>query len=112
MRRQAGKGAGGDPYAKFILALSEAAAKIRGLPPVSARGWDERLENVRAGLKRSFGRVPDVPCPLEPEVLGILKRAGYAIERVTFQSRPGVRVTANLYRPDPVAKRCPAVLSV
>ncbi len=37
---------------------------------------------------------------------------GYAIERLTFQSRPGVRVTANLYRPDPVTGPCPAVLSV
>ena len=56
--------------------------------------------------------MPDGPCPLEPEILGTLARAGYAIERLTFQSRPGVRVTANLYRPDPVSKPCPAVLSV
>ena len=79
----------------------------RGLPPATLRGWDERLEQVRAGLKRSFGRMPDRPCPLDPEILGTLARPGYAIERLTFQSRPGVRVTANLYRPDPVQQALP-----
>jgi dienelactone hydrolase len=56
--------------------------------------------------------MPPEPCPLEPEILGTLPRDGYAIERLTFSSRPGVRVTANLYRPDPVRGRYPAVLSV
>jgi dienelactone hydrolase len=56
--------------------------------------------------------MPESPCPLEPEILGTLLRAGYAIERLTFQSRPGVRVTANLYRPEPAPDRAPAVLSV
>ena len=56
--------------------------------------------------------MPEAPCRLDPEILGTLKRPGYAIERLTFQSRPGVRVTANLYRPDPAENPCPAVLSV
>jgi dienelactone hydrolase len=112
MRRQPGRASGKDPYEAFILAEGEAAALRRGFPPSTIRGWDERLEKVRAGLRCSFGRMPESPCPLEPEILGTLARTGYAIERVTFQSRPGVRVTANLYRPDPVAKRCPAMLSV
>ena len=34
------------------------------------------------------------------------------IERLTFQSRPGVRVTANLYRPRATGHRLPGVLSV
>ena len=67
---------------------------------------------MRNGLARSFGRMPDVPCPLEPHVLGTLVRDGYAIERLTFQSRPGVRVTANLYRPEPARERYPGVVSV
>ena len=112
MRRQLGESSGGDSYRAFILSQSQAAARRRGVLPTTLRGWDERLEKVREGLKRSFGRMPDVLCPLEPEILGTIARAGYAIERVTFQSRPGVRVTANLYRPEPVNKPCPAVLSV
>jgi len=81
-------------------------------PPASEEGWRARLDGVRRGLARSFGRVPATACDLAPEVLGTLRRDGYAIERLTFQSRPGVRVTANLYRPEPAAGPSPAVLSV
>src|SRR5262249_11321498 len=48
----------------------------------------------------------------EPEILGTLARPGYVIERLTFQSRPEVRVTANIYRPASSAKGLPGVLSV
>ena len=80
--------------------------------PATLLGWDERLSRVRDGLTRSFGRMPERPCPLQPDLLGTLIRDGYAIERLTFQSRPGVRVTANLYRPHPVRERYPGVVSV
>jgi dienelactone hydrolase len=112
MRSQLGDFSGKDSYGAFIFSQSQAAARKRGVLPPTVRGWEERLEKVREGLKRSFGRMPEVVCPLEPEILGTVARAGYAIERLTFQSRPGVRVTANVYRPDPVDKPCPAVLSV
>src|ERR1035441_8610712 len=112
MRGQSGEASGKGPYAAFIRNQRAAAAQKEGLPPATVRGWDERIERVRARLKRAFGRTPEVPCPLDPEILGTLVRPGYAIERLTFQSRPGVRVTANLYRPEPVAQPCPAVLSV
>jgi cephalosporin-C deacetylase-like acetyl esterase len=44
--------------------------------------------------------------------LGTLAQPGVVIERLTFPSRPGVRVTANLYRPDSLRGRLPTVLSV
>src|SRR5207344_175613 len=81
-------------------------------PSESSDGWDRRLAEVRKGLKGSFGRMPAEPCSLEPEVLGTLEREGYAIDRLTFQSRPGVRVTANVYRPTNAPGPFPAVLSV
>jgi dienelactone hydrolase len=112
MRGQFAGSLGKESYGAFILSQSQAAARRRGVSPATARGWEARLGKVREGLTRSFGRMPEVVCPLEPEILGTVARAGYAIERLTFQSRPGVRVTANLYRPEPVDKPCPAVLSV
>ncbi len=112
MRARSAQESGHEPYAAFIRDQRAAAARKEGLAPATVRGWDERIERVRAGLKRAFGRTPDLPCPLEPEILGTLVRPGYAIERLTFQSRPGVRVTANLYRPEPVPPPSPAVLSV
>jgi len=70
-------------------------------PPATEPGWQARLQGVREGLTRSIGRTPSSPCDLAPDVLGMLHRDGYVVERLTFQSRSGVRVTANLYRPDP-----------
>jgi dienelactone hydrolase len=56
--------------------------------------------------------LPQHPCDLEPVILGTLVRDGYAIERLTIQSAADVRITANLYRPEPIQGRYPGVLSV
>src|SRR6516164_1365826 len=99
------------PYAGFIERLALAARGSRK-PPATSRNWDDRLAAVRHHLNRSLGRLPEESCPLEPEILGTLVRDGYAIERLTFQSWPEVRITANLYRPEPAHGRYPGVLSV
>jgi dienelactone hydrolase len=99
-------------YLEFIREQARILANKRGGPPGTEEAWQKRLKAVAVGLDTSFGSKPPQPCPLDPEVLGTLERDGYVIERLTFQSRPGVRVTANLYRPEPVKGPCPAVLSV
>lgn len=48
--------------------------------------------------------------PLRPKVTGTLKRDGYVVEKLHFQSIPGVYVPANLYRPASTSARLPAVL--
>jgi dienelactone hydrolase len=98
-------------YQNFIRAQIPKELRT-GVVPVTARAWEDRLARVRAALSDSFGRLPASPCDLRPEVLGTLVRDGYAIERLTFESRPQCRVTANVYRPEPVAERYPGVLSV
>src|SRR4051812_8137054 len=47
--------------------------------------------------------------PLNPRVVGTIERPGYRIERVVFESRPRLYVTANLYVPAG-AGRHPAIL--
>src|SRR5205823_6274291 len=54
---------------------------------------------------------PDQKCPLDPQTHGTLRRDAYAVEKVTFQTRPGVRMTANAYVPDKKGK-LPAILQV
>jgi dienelactone hydrolase len=104
------------PRKTYIEFIRDQAARLRRAlpaePPATEAAWQARLAKVRAGLMGSFGRMPDVPCDLAPEILGTIRRDGYVIERLTFQSRPGVRVTATLYRPDPLKVRTAAVLSV
>src|SRR5207248_9260624 len=51
------------------------------------------------------------PCELEARNLGTLERDGYKIEKIVFQSRPDVWVTANAYVPA-ITEKIPAVLVV
>jgi len=104
----------GAPAAAFGEFVSRAVPSARGpiAPPATSEGWDRRLAAVAEGLRGSLGLASAPDCDLEAEVLGVVERADYVIERLTFQSRPGVRVTANLYRPRKVEGRLPAVLSV
>jgi cephalosporin-C deacetylase-like acetyl esterase len=47
--------------------------------------------------------------PLNPRVTGIVDRPGYRIEKLTYESRPRLYVTANLYVPAGTGRR-PAIL--
>jgi dienelactone hydrolase len=58
-----------------------------------------RQERLRASFLRSLGDMP-VRTPLNPRVTGVLKRDGYRVEKVVFESRPNHHVTANLYLPE------------
>ena len=50
--------------------------------------------------------------PLHPTVTGTLKRGGVTIEKLHFQSRPGLYVTGDLFRPKKVEGKLPAILYV
>lgn len=52
--------------------------------------------------------------PLQSTLTGTLERDGYKVEKIHYQSSPGLYVTANLYRPSniPEGKKLPAVLYV
>lgn len=64
----------------------------------------QELETYRAALRRRFiaslGGLPQDDVPLQPTVTGRLSQDGYTIEKVIFQSRKEVFVTASLYLPD------------
>ena len=109
--RTSGPGSSPTDYEAFIRRHTRGAGGPEPAP-ATLDGWNRRLAPVRQRLWRSFGRMPGTPCLLDAEMLGVLHRDGYAIERLTFQSRPGVRVTANLYRPDPIQGSYPGVVSV
>jgi dienelactone hydrolase len=90
-----------------------AAATLRAndRPPATRGEWDARRTALRDAILAAIGPMPTKPCPLNPQVLGTLDRTGYRVEKVIFQSRPDVWVTANLYVPDGSGRR-PAVLAV
>ncbi len=49
---------------------------------------------------------------LNPRITGIVERPDFVVEKLIFQSAPGLYVTANLYRPKVVEHPLPAILYV
>lgn len=65
---------------------------------------------LRAQLEQSLGfRHLPAPDP-RARVVGVLQREGYRIEKIVYQSLPGVSVAAHLYLPSSLKGRAPAVL--
>lgn len=63
-------------------------------------GVTKRGEASRAKMLELIGGLPSVKTPLRASVTGTVRRQGYRIENVIFESQPGFKVTANLYLPD------------
>jgi cephalosporin-C deacetylase-like acetyl esterase len=105
-------------YLQFIKAQA-AALRASDQPPATRQDWERQKETIRANLAQAWGwdAFPKTPCPLEPKVLGVLQRDGYRVEKIIFQTLPGVWMTASAYVPDkPRAERpgdkLPALLAV
>jgi cephalosporin-C deacetylase-like acetyl esterase len=98
-------------FNEFILRQAEALRKD-DKPPANRKEWEERRGRLRKAMFATIGEFPATPCPLEPREVGVLKRDGYRIEKILFQSRPGIQVTANAYVPESVRGKVPAVLVV
>ena len=98
----------------FDTFIREEARKLRekDRSPASRRDWETRKKALRASMFAAMGDMPDKDCPLSPKILGTLDREGYRIEKLLFQSRPDVWVTATAYVPTGVTGKVPAVLAV
>src|SRR5438874_2178811 len=73
------------------------------------QGIQERQKVITAQVWKMLGG-PLERTSLNPRVMGVVERSGYRIERLTFESRPRLYVTANLYQPAG-AGRHPAILA-
>jgi hypothetical protein len=80
-------------------------------PPADAAAWPARREAVRRRLLVSLGLWPEpTKTPLKPVIHGRIDCGDYTVEKVYFQSLPGLFVTGNLYRPKHVTGRVPGIL--
>ena len=105
----------GQPDSQTFDKLMQAqgrALRAGDKPPTAKKEWQEQRSRLRATLFAAMGSMPDKPCPLEAKILGTLKREGYRIEKLVFQSRPDVWVTATAYVPAEAKGKVPAVLAV
>jgi cephalosporin-C deacetylase-like acetyl esterase len=74
--------------------------------------WERFRDSRILALRESFGQSPPVPTDLKVRVTRTLEGAGYRIENLVFESRPGLLVTANLYLPagDQTGRPMPGIL--
>lgn len=83
--------------------------------PETKEAWESRAKELREQLEVSLGLFPrPTLAPIHPTIHSPQVKEGYVVEKVFFESLPGLFVTGNLYRPmtketDPPIKR-PAVL--
>jgi dienelactone hydrolase len=77
----------------------------------TARDADQTRGPRRRELGRSLG-VNQLPWPpaLRPKLVGELRRPGYRIEKIIYETLPGMQVPAHLYVPEGIDKAAPAIL--
>ncbi len=81
--------------------------------PPSLDDWDQQKERYRRQL---FEMLSLDPLPMRTElhatITGTLDHTDFVVEKLHFQSRPGLYVTANVYIPKRAEKPMPAILYV
>ena len=79
----------------------------------SAADWNEAKPKLREQLFDMLGLNPlPAKTPLQPVVEGTTEEAEFVVERVHYQSMPGLYVTGNFYRPKNADKPLPTILYV
>lgn len=80
---------------------------------ITRENWPAAQAKMRGELQHMLGLDPwPARGALNPKVTGTVQGDGYLIEKLHFESLPGVYVTANLYRPTTVTERLPTILYV
>lgn len=71
--------------------------------------WLKRQSTMREAMWKALGTFPE-KTPLNAKITGKVKKNGYSIENVIYESLPGFYVTASLFIPDKVKRPAPAIL--
>ena len=80
-------------------------------PPASAAEWIARKQQVLRQIQVSLGLWPMPARPdIKATVHGRVEREDYTVDRVIFESAPGLLVTGSLYLPKNPVGKLPAVL--
>lgn len=71
--------------------------------------WKRKQSQVREAMWSVLGAFPG-KTPLNAKITGKVKKNGYKIENVIYESLPGFYVTASIFIPDNFKKPAPAIL--
>lgn len=81
--------------------------------PATLDEWKQRRGKLRRQLWKSLGNFPlDERPALNARVTGTLACDGYTVEKIVYESLPGLYVTALAYVPSQLTGRVPAVICV
>ena len=72
--------------------------------------WEKLRDARLTALRGTLGQFPAVPKDLKVKVVRTTKGDGFEVDNLVFESRPGVIVTANLYRPARPTNLMPGVV--
>ena len=89
-------------------ALETGDAKRAGITDLHS--FETRRNAMRKEFIDRMGGLPVMDTPLNPVHTGDVRGNGFTIEKIIFESRPGIYVTCNLYRLDRLTGRRPAVI--
>lgn len=91
---------------KYYTLRDEEIAKL-----TTRNDWVLRQQLVRKKLHEILGPFPE-KTPLNARITGVLKKSGYRVEKIIYESMPGFYVSGCLFLPDVSKKNTPAVLNL
>lgn len=102
-----------EPATAFQAQMQKQGLHLRShdQPAASLDDWNVRRTALRKTMQELLGGFPSADCDLTPRTFGEFQRDGYRVEKLAFQTRPGIWMTANAYVPDKPGKH-PAILHV
>ncbi|MEZ4970367.1 MAG: acetylxylan esterase [Flavobacteriaceae bacterium] len=71
--------------------------------------WNDRQQLVKEKLLASVGPFPP-KTDLNPVVTQRIKKEGYSVEKIYFESMPGVKVTATFFIPEGKRRKLPSII--
>ncbi len=90
-------------------------AQLKPLPlPDSAEAWRSRRDTLRREIRAILGLDDLLPArwSLNIQHKDTLQRDGYRIEKLTYESYPGLAVAGLLYVPDGITGKMPGIVSI
>ena len=101
------------PLSAYFQSETDRIAAHPLLDVKTAEEWKTRRPELQRKLMEMLCLDPAPErTDLHAEIRGVVERPDFVVEKLVFQSSPGLYVTGDLYRPKTVAKPLPAVLYV
>jgi len=98
----------------YLVKVAKDITDNSGTDIISAEEW-ERMRPERHAEFIEMISMQDMPLggersPLNVRITGTIQRDGYRIEKLYYESLPGLYVPANLYIPDNINGKAPAII--